>query len=164
MRAGEVATAAGVNLDTLRYYERRGILPEPARTPGGHRHYEAEAVTTLRIIKALQRAGFTLSEVHDLLNPKQHRRRPTDPDLQAAIGAKLANIEQRIADLDRLRATLMTALGVGCDDLDECAATPACPLPFTGPDPTTTSAHTLPIGVVCFSTYAPGRDRRARSG
>ena len=55
LRAGQVATAAGVNLQTLRYYERRGLLQEPDRTLGGHRVYPAEAVTLLRVIKTAQR-------------------------------------------------------------------------------------------------------------
>jgi MerR family mercuric resistance operon transcriptional regulator len=50
LRSGEVATAAGVNRQTLRYYERRGLLAEPQRSPGGHRLYPAEAVTVLRVI------------------------------------------------------------------------------------------------------------------
>jgi DNA-binding transcriptional MerR regulator len=67
LRSGHVAQAAGVNLQTLRYYERRGLLAEPDRTLGGHRLYPAETVTTLRVIKAAQRLGFILDEVADLL-------------------------------------------------------------------------------------------------
>jgi DNA-binding transcriptional MerR regulator len=58
LRSGEVATAAGVNLQTLRYYEGRGLLAEPDRTLGGHRVYPAETVTVLRVIKAAQRVGM----------------------------------------------------------------------------------------------------------
>jgi DNA-binding transcriptional MerR regulator len=65
LRSGELAAAAGVNLQTLRYYERRGLLAEPARTPGGHRLYPADTVTLLGVIKAAQRLGFTLDEVAD---------------------------------------------------------------------------------------------------
>jgi hypothetical protein len=66
LRSGEVAAAVGVNLQTLRYYERRGLLAEPERTPGGHRVYSRDAVTMVRIIKATQRLGFTLDEVAGL--------------------------------------------------------------------------------------------------
>jgi hypothetical protein len=69
LRSGQVAQAAGVNLQTLRYYERRGLLTPPQRTPGGHRLYAPEAVTLLRVIKAAQRLGFTLEEVADLPRP-----------------------------------------------------------------------------------------------
>ena len=67
LRSGQVAHAAGLNQQTLRYYERRGLLAAPDRTPGGHRLYPAETVTVLRVIKAAQRLGFSLDEVADLL-------------------------------------------------------------------------------------------------
>ena len=63
MRAGEAARRAGVNAATLRYYERRGLLPAPARTPSGHRHYDEDAVRFLRAIKEAQAIGFTLAEI-----------------------------------------------------------------------------------------------------
>lgn len=59
LRTGELAEAAGVNTQTLRYYERRGLLAEPRRSLGGHRLYPEQAVTVLRVIKAAQRLGFT---------------------------------------------------------------------------------------------------------
>ena len=76
LRSGELAAAAGVNVQTLRYYERRGLLDEPDRTLGGHRMYPSEAVTVLRVIKAAQRLGFTLDDVADLLEsgPPSSRR------------------------------------------------------------------------------------------
>ena len=74
LRSGEVAHAAGVNQQTLRYYERRGLLAEPLRTPGGHRLYPAEAVTTVRVIKAAQRLGFSLGEVAELMETGLSRR------------------------------------------------------------------------------------------
>ena len=67
MRSAQLARAAGVNQQTLRYYERRGLLAKPDRSPGGHRLYPPEAVTALRVIKATQRLGFSLDEVADLL-------------------------------------------------------------------------------------------------
>ncbi len=73
LRSGQVAEAAGVNVQTLRYYERRGLLEEPDRTLGGHRLYPPETVTVLRVIKAAQRLGFTLEEVAELLEAGQHR-------------------------------------------------------------------------------------------
>lgn len=131
LRVGQVAEAAGVNRETLRYYERRGLLAEPIRSPGGHRLYTAEAVTVLRVIKAAQRLGFTLEEVADLLEMGRHRHgsRP-DSGLQAKAKVKLAEIEDRIADLETIRDNLHTALDAGCDDLTVCASTECCPLPF----------------------------------
>ncbi|GAA0793631.1 MerR family transcriptional regulator [Spirilliplanes yamanashiensis] len=131
LRSSQVAAAAGVNLQTLRYYERRGLLAEPERSLGGHRLYPAEAVTALRVIKAAQRLGFTLDEVADLLEAGRHRhgRRP-DAGLQARARTKLTEIEAKIADLQVIAGTLRAALDAGCDDLVACAGEPCCPIPF----------------------------------
>ena len=160
LRSGQVARAAGVNQQTLRYYERRGLLAEPARTPGGHRVYPAEAVTVLRVIKAAQRLGFSLAEVAELLEAGQHRHRrrrsgragagaaasgpagdgltgsglagagPAGAGLAGRAAAKLAEVDGKIADLSVIADTLRAALATGCSDLMECAAEPRCPLPF----------------------------------
>jgi len=131
LRTGELADAAGVNVQTLRYYERRGLLAEPRRSPGGHRLYPAEALTLLRVIRTAQRLGFTLDEVAELVDLGTHRhgRRP-DTGLQRRAGAKLAEIEARIADLETIADALRSAIAAGCDDLTTCAATRCCPLPF----------------------------------
>jgi DNA-binding transcriptional MerR regulator len=131
LRIGELADAAGVNQQTLRYYERRGLLAAPDRSPGGHRLYPVEAVTTLRVIKAAQRLGFTLDEIADLVEVGRHHhsRRP-DRGLQAGATVKLAQIEAKIADLQVMAQTLRTAVDAGCDDLAACAASSCCPLPF----------------------------------
>jgi DNA-binding transcriptional MerR regulator len=136
LRSGQVAVAAGVNVETLRYYERRGLLAEPDRSPGGHRLYPAETVTVLRVIKAAQRLGFTLEEVADLLEVGRHRHRPVrgsrarDAGLQARAQAKLVEVEERIADLLTIRGNLRAALDAGCADLIACAGTDCCPIPF----------------------------------
>ena len=132
LRVGQVAAAAGVNLETLRYYERRGLLARPDRSLGGHRLYPPEAITQLRVIKTAQRLGFTLAEIADLLEVGGHhhsgRRRPSG--LQARAVAKLTEVEKRIADLGVIRSTLRQALDAGCIDLIECAGDPRCPIPF----------------------------------
>lgn len=126
-RSGQVAAAVGVNVETLRYYERRGIIPEPDRSLGGHRLYSEETVTTLRVIKVAQGLGFTLAEVVDLLEVGRHHH---GGGLQARTEAKLAEIEQKLADLNVIRDSLMAARDAGCDDLVQCAASECCPLPF----------------------------------
>lgn len=73
MRTSELADQAGVNTETLRYYERRGLLTEPPRTPRGYRDYPDATVELLRFIKRAQVLGFTLDEVEELL-PPGHRR------------------------------------------------------------------------------------------
>lgn len=127
LRSGQVAKAAGLNPQTLRYYERRGLLAEPGRTLGGHRVYPEEAVTVLRVIKAAQRLGFTLDEVAELLEPR------TRPSLHTRAATKLAEIDAKLADLHLIRHTLQAALTAGCDDLITCATHPDCPLPFPHP-------------------------------
>ncbi|MEO6414035.1 MAG: MerR family transcriptional regulator [Pedococcus sp.] len=131
LRSGEVAQLAGVNPQTLRYYERRGLLPEPDRSPGGHRLYPDDAVTVLRVVKAAQRLGFTLAEVADLLDVGKHRHGRPRPGLRAQATAKLEEVEARMADLTIVRDTLLTALDSGCDDLLTCAGSPCCPIPFS---------------------------------
>lgn len=128
LRSGDVARAAGVNTETLRYYERRGLLPPPDRTPGGHRLYPPDTVAMLRVIKAAQRLGFTLDEVADLLEVGRHGR--TNSGLQAQARTKLTEVENRITDLQIIRDSLLAALDAGCDDLVECAESNCCPLPF----------------------------------
>ncbi|MEV4199925.1 MerR family transcriptional regulator [Micromonospora globbae] len=131
LRSGQLADAAGVNLQTVRYYERRGLLPSPQRSPGGHRLYPADTVTLLRVIKTAQRLGFTLDEVADLLAAGR-RRHGDRSGLQARARDKLVEVEQKLADLTVIRDTLRAALSAGCDDLVACAASTCCPLPFAG--------------------------------
>lgn len=130
LRSGQVAQAAGVNQQTLRYYERRGLLDEPERTNGGHRLYPAEAVTALRVIKTAQRLGFTLDEVADLLTAGHHHGRVVDPSLQAQARRKIEEVDQRIHDLEIIKANLQAAVDAGCDDITLCTTTDCCPIPF----------------------------------
>jgi DNA-binding transcriptional MerR regulator len=125
LRTGEVAEAAGVNRETLRYYERVGLLARPERSLGGHRLYPRETVTVIRVIKAAQRLGFTLEEIADLLGSRR-------PGVRERAGVKLGEVEAKIADLEVVRDTLRAAISAGCDDLVACSHTPSCPLPFGG--------------------------------
>lgn len=128
LRTSELAAAAGVNAQTLRYYERRGLLARPDRSPGGHRLYPEHAVTVLRVIKAAQRLGFTLDEVAGLLTPTRLSRH--DAGLRVRAAVKLAEVEANLAELSAVRDTLCAALAAGCADLLVCSETPGCPVPF----------------------------------
>ncbi|MEU4711083.1 MerR family transcriptional regulator [Nocardia salmonicida] len=131
MRTSELAAAAGVNAQTLRYYERRGLLAEPDRSLGGHRLYSEQAITVLRVIKAAQRLGFTLDEVVELLAATQFgKRRRTDAGLQIRAAEKLAEVDAKLAELTAVRDTLRAALAAGCDDLLACSEIPTCPVSF----------------------------------
>lgn len=127
LRTGEVAEQAGVNVQTLRYYERRGLLREPARSIGGHRLYPPDTVALLRVIKAAQRLGFTLGEVAELIDAG--RRRHPAPDLRQRAIDKIAEIDARIADLAVMRAALSQVVEARCDSLTNCTCA-ECPIPF----------------------------------
>jgi DNA-binding transcriptional MerR regulator len=130
LRSGELAAAAGVNIETLRYYERRGLLREPHRSLGGHRLYPPETVTMMRVIKAAQRLGFILDEVTDLMAATRLGGR-SEAGLHARAAAKLVEVDQKLAEMAAVRDTLRAALEAGCDDLLACVESPCCPLPFT---------------------------------
>jgi DNA-binding transcriptional MerR regulator len=131
LRVGEVAAAAGVNIETLRYYERRGLLVRPDRSLGGHRLYPVETVARLRVIKVAQHLGFTLGEVSELLEAgRHHHGAARSGGLHDRASGKLVEVEQKITDLIVIRDTLRAAVAAGCDDLATCAANEACPLPF----------------------------------
>ncbi len=133
LRTSELAAAAGVNVQTLRYYERRGLLAEPDRTLGGHRLYPQDSVTVLRVIKAAQRLGFTLEEVAELLEGTRiGSRRRADAGLRARVSDKLTEVDAKLAELTEVRDTLRAALAAGCEDLLECSQSPGCPVPFDG--------------------------------
>lgn len=133
LRSGQLAHAAGVNKQTLRYYERRGLLGAPSRTNGGHRLYPAEAVTILRVIKAAQRLGFSLAEVAELLRTGTRSR--SGPVLADRIAERLTEVESAITELQAVADTLRATLDAGCDNLVECAGQPGCPLPFGALEP-----------------------------
>jgi MerR family transcriptional regulator, mercuric resistance operon regulatory protein len=105
MRTHEVAERAGVNTQTLRYYERRGLLAEPPRSPAGYRDYPPAAVDVLRFVKRSQQLGFTLAEVEELLGLAEGG--PQSCDTASALAeAHIAELERKIADLQRMRASL----------------------------------------------------------
>lgn len=113
MRTGELAGQVGVNPQTLRYYERRGLLDEPPRAPGGYRDYPPTAVELLRFVKRAQQLGFTLDEVEELLHLDQGG--PDSCEAARAIAlARKADLEARIADLRRMCDSLADLL-MTCD-------------------------------------------------
>ena len=105
MKIGEVAKAAGVGIDAVRFYEREGLLPEPARRPSGYREYSLDAVTDLSFIKRAKELGFSLKEISDLL---LINRAPnaTAADVKTLAEAKLADLELKIRSLQRMKRAL----------------------------------------------------------
>jgi len=100
---GGLAKAAGVHVETVRYYQRRGLLREPARPLNGIRRYAAADVSRLRFIKHAQESGFSLDEVNALLGMSG---RPACRASRAVAAKKLEAIEERIRTLSRLRRGL----------------------------------------------------------
>jgi redox-sensitive transcriptional activator SoxR len=119
MRVGEVAARAGVNVETLRYYERRGLLPAPERTPSGHRRYDEETVRFLRAIKEAQAVGFTLTEIADYVRAARRTSTPSEA-LRLRMAAKIDEIDERIGALRRMREELARVVGCACVSLDHC--------------------------------------------
>jgi Hg(II)-responsive transcriptional regulator len=105
LRIGEVAVQAGVNVQTLRYYERRGLLAEPERTASGYRLYAPEAVRRVRFIKRAQELGFSLREIEQLLRLRDDRASSCE-EVQALAEAKIRTIEGKLRQLEALRAAL----------------------------------------------------------
>lgn len=104
---GEVAQSAGVATTTLRYYERKGLLSPTDRSRAGYRLYDNSAVERLEFIRAAQAVGFTLDDIRALL---QLNGDSPCKQVQALIGRRMAEVDEKLADLRRVRATLADAL------------------------------------------------------
>lgn len=102
---GQVATAADVNIQTIRYYERRGLFPTPPRTAAGYRQYSDEAVARLRFIKHAQELGFSLREIQELLGLRVRHGGACDA-VERKTRQKIEVVQQRIRDLQRMKHTL----------------------------------------------------------
>lgn len=100
---GQLARTAGTGVETIRYYERRGLMPEPPRAASGYRRYPLDAADRLHFIQRVKRLGFTLEEIAGLLNLEEGGDRG---QVKAFAEAKLEEIETRIADLEHMRASL----------------------------------------------------------
>lgn len=102
---GGLARAAGIGVETVRFYERRGLLPEPPRTPSGYRQYPADAVDRLRFIRRAQGLGFTLQEISDLLDLRVDEVAACGP-VEARAREKLEQVGMKIGELRRLERAL----------------------------------------------------------
>lgn len=105
MTIGQVASGAGVNIQTIRYYERRGLLPPPPRTATGYRTYDAHAVDRLRFIKRAKKLGFALDEIAELLAVRGLGERACVV-AAAKVREKIDLVGCKIAELERLRHAL----------------------------------------------------------
>jgi MerR family mercuric resistance operon transcriptional regulator len=111
MTIGRLARSAGVNVETIRYYQRLKLLEEPPKPPGGVRRYSVNAVSRVRFIKRAQELGFSLAEIRRLLRLGEPQ---TCGEARALAAEKLGLVEARVADLVRLRGVLQELIG-HCD-------------------------------------------------
>lgn len=122
MQIGQLAQHADVPIDTVRYYERQGILPPPQRRASGYRQYHPDDVARLRYVRRAKALGFSLAEVRELLALSS---RPAEDmaGLKAAASEKLADVAHKIAELERVRDGL-EALITACPGHGELAQCP----------------------------------------
>jgi MerR family mercuric resistance operon transcriptional regulator len=124
MRSSELARAGGVNIETLRYYERRGLLAEPPRLASGYREYPPEALKRLQLIKQAQALGLTLGEIAELLTLHPHAE-VTCADMGTRVRSKIAELDGKLAALTELRGSLESLLCGCCDSQHGGQACPA---------------------------------------
>jgi MerR family copper efflux transcriptional regulator len=118
---GHLAREAGVNLETVRYYERRGLLPKPPRSASGYRLFPSDAARRLRFIRRAQELGFSLKEIRELLSLRVSRT-TTSRDIRTRAEAKIADINAKIRSLESMKKTLrkLTNVCEGCVPVAEC--------------------------------------------
>jgi len=122
MKIGELAERSGVSVQTVRFYERNGLLPEPVRTRSGYREYGPHDVHRLRFIRRAKELGFTLTEVGELLDLRVDPRRPAD-DVRDRALQKIHTTRAKIQDLERIHGALQRLVD-RCEahgSPDECA-------------------------------------------
>jgi MerR family copper efflux transcriptional regulator len=117
MTAGQVARKAGVGVETVRFYEKNGLLEEPARRASGYREYDEETVHRLRFIQRAKELGFTLSEIKELLSLRCSER-PCD-DMRGRAEGKIAEIEAKVAMLLRMKEVLGRLASSCCEQSDK---------------------------------------------
>ncbi len=105
MTAGQVARLAGVGVETVRFYEKNGLLEKPARRVSGYREYDEQTVNRLRFIQRAKDIGFTLTEIKDLLSLRSCSDQPCD-DMRERAEAKITEIEEKVALLLRMKQVI----------------------------------------------------------
>ena len=120
MTIGKFAAAQGVSVETIRFYQRRGLLTQPERRGSGFREYSQEDLWRLSFIRRAQQLGFTLGEISELLGPAQAR---SADDIQRAAEAKLSAVGEQLAELARLQCRLRRLVQVCAHgSRDDCVA------------------------------------------
>ena len=116
---GALSRESGVNLETIRFYERSGLLPAPKRSASGYRHYEVLDVRRLRFVRRGRELGFSLEEIKALLELASQPQSPC-AEADRLVREHLAAIEARIQDLQRLKAELGKLAGGDSNQAEHC--------------------------------------------
>ena len=119
MTIGRLAKEAGVNIDTIRYYERNGLIPKPVRRPSGYREYETGDVRRLRFIGRAKQLGFTLAEIAELMSLSADR---DVGGVKRRAEQRVDQVEHKIKELQRVRRGLKTLIEAcpGHGDVERC--------------------------------------------
>jgi MerR family mercuric resistance operon transcriptional regulator len=126
LKIGELASRSGLSRDTIRFYERESLLPQPQRTPAGYRLYSPDVISRLLFIKQAQAIGFSLTEIRDLLDG--YHDESECRHVAALIGQKIAELDQKVRAIQALRAMLNTYLTDCQTALKNGQAQDGCPV------------------------------------
>jgi MerR family mercuric resistance operon transcriptional regulator len=130
LQRGELAERTGSNPETVRYYEKIGLLPEPPRTPGGHRVYDGNHERRLRFVLRARELGFSLEQIRGLLKLADEHDRPC-PEARSVAARHLADVRSKVTDLKRIERVLKGVLAE-CGD-GELSLCPLIETLFRGP-------------------------------
>ena len=114
LKIGELAKLMKVSQDTLRFYEKHGLLAPSLRSQAGYRLYSQADVERVGFILSAKRVGFTLNEIHDLLGPEVTKDDKSCEDVKRVVDEKLDNLNQRIGEMQRIKKTLKTLSDACC--------------------------------------------------
>lgn len=126
LKIGELASKSGLSRDTIRFYEREALLPQPQRTPAGYRLYDPDVIARLLFIKQAQALGFSLTEIRDLLDG--YHDESECRHVASLIGQKIAELDQKVREIQMLRTTLSTYLTECTAALATGRAQEGCPV------------------------------------
>lgn len=143
MTIGKVAKAAGVGVETIRFYERKGLIKKPQKRDAGFRLYTNEEAARVRFVKRAQELGFTLREVKDLLD-LQSKRKITGAQVRGKAEEKIQEIRKKIDDLKQMETSLLRLskiCGEGEQAIRECRVFDCFETGCKGGDYATTSFH-----------------------
>lgn len=126
MHIGELSTATGVPARTIRFYEEKGILPEPDRSPAGYRVYDSVAMNRLRFLQRAQKAGLTLAEIRSVVTIRDNGEAPCS-HTRSLLEARKQEVAQRLRELEELQSELDRLIKASSDLApDQCAPDDIC--------------------------------------